>query len=115
MLIETDWVSVPRSIRGQDQLGCQTPCELTYSQFLPGITNVTDRARYFSFYPWITWSLDKRCPATNESRYVKLYRRADCLYTLIAAQESRRSENVRQAEAKIGRLRLLPAVIGCIG
>ena len=108
--IETDWVSAPRSIRGQDQLGCQAPCELTYSQLLPGITNVTDRARYFSFYPWVAWSLDKRFPTISEERYVELYRRADCLYTLIAAQESKISENVRQAEAMIGRLRLLPAL-----
>lgn len=110
MQIETDWVSAPRSIRGQDQLGCQAPCELTYSQLLPGITNVTDRARYFSFYAWVTWSLDKRFPTMSEGRYVELYRRADCLYTLIAAQESKTSENVRQAEAMIGRLRLLPAL-----
>jgi hypothetical protein len=108
--IETDWVSAPRSIRGQDQLGCQAPCELTYSQLLPGITNVTDRARYFSFYPWVAWSLDKRFPTISEERYVELYRRADCLYTLIAAQESKISDNVRQAEAMIGRLRLLPAL-----
>jgi hypothetical protein len=108
--VETDWVSAPRQIRGQDQLGCQAPCELAYSQLLPGITNVTDRARYFSFYPWVTWSLDKRLPAKNEDRYVELYRRADCLYTLIAAQESKTSGNVRQAEAMIGRLRLLPAL-----
>ena len=110
MQIETDWVSAPRSIRGQDQLGCQAPCELTYSQLLPGITNVTDRARYFSFYPWVAWSLDKRFPTISEGRYVELYRRADCLYTLIAAQESKISESVRQAEAMIGRLRLLPAL-----
>ena len=108
--IETDWVSAPRQIRGQDQLGCQAPCELTYSQLLPGITNVTDRARYFSFYPWVTWSLDKLFSAVTEDRYVELYRRADCLYTLIAAQESKTSGNVRQAEAMIGRLRLLPAL-----
>jgi len=110
MQVETDWVSAPRSIRGQDQLGCQAPCELIYSQLLPGITNVTDRARYFSFYAWVTWSLDKRFQTMSEGRYVELYRRADCLFTLIGAQESKTSKNVRQAEAMIGRLRLLPAL-----
>jgi hypothetical protein len=110
MQIETDWLSVPRSIKGQDQLGCQAPCELTYSQLLPGITNVTDRARYFSFYPWVTWSLDTRYKSANETEYVELYRRADCLYTLIAAHESRIVENTRQAEFMIGRLRLVPAL-----
>jgi hypothetical protein len=46
----------------------------------------------------------------SEERYVELYRRADCLYTLIAAEESKSTQNVRQAEAMIGRLRLLPAL-----
>src|ERR1039457_2867848 len=60
--IDTDWLLPPRSINGLDHLGSQAPCVLIYSQLLPGITNVTDRARYYSFYPWVTWSLDKRYP-----------------------------------------------------
>src|SRR5579863_2132520 len=102
------WVEPATPIRGLDHLGVQAPCIALYAQLLPGITNVTDRARYFSFYPWVAWSLDKRFPTISEGRYVELYRRADCLYTLIAAQESKISESVRQAEAMIGRLRLLP-------
>jgi hypothetical protein len=110
MQIETDWLSAPRSIKGQDQIGSQAPCELTYSQLLPGITNVTDRARYFSFYPWITWSLDTRYKSANESEYIELYRKADCLYTLIAAYESTLSGHTKHADAMIGRLSLLPAL-----
>lgn len=110
MSIKTDWLSPPRSIKGQDQLGSQAPCEMTYSQLLPGITNVTERARYFSFYTWVAWSFDHRLKALDHTDYVEYYRRADCLYTLIAAQDAKELGRVRQSERMIGRLRLLPAL-----
>jgi hypothetical protein len=85
MSIKTNWLSPPRSIKGQDQLGSQAPCEITYSQLLPGITNVTDRARYFSFYSWVAWSFDHRLKTLEAQEYVEYYRRADCL-TVAAVQ-----------------------------
>jgi hypothetical protein len=110
MSIKTNWLSPPRSIKGQDQLGSQAPCEMTYSQLLPGITNVTDRARYFSFYSWVAWSFDHRLKTLEAQEYVEYYRRADCLYTLIAAFDARENGIERQAEAMIGRLKLVPAL-----
>ncbi len=83
---------------------------MTYSQLLPGITNVTDRARYFSFYTWVAWSFDHRLKTADHTEYVDYYRRADCLYTLIAAQEARASGRLRLADRMIGRLKLLPAL-----
>jgi hypothetical protein len=110
MRIDTDWVSPPQSINGLDNLGCQAPCVLIYSQLMPGITNVTDRARYYSFYPWVLWSLDKRYPKANADTYVELYRRADCLFTLIAAQRFHVADDIKQAETMVGRLQLVPAL-----
>ncbi|MBK7859639.1 MAG: hypothetical protein IPJ65_13680 [Archangiaceae bacterium] len=54
------WVRPPEPIRGLDHLGVQAPCIALYGQLLPGITNVTDRARYYSFHPWLLWSFEKR-------------------------------------------------------
>lgn len=51
MEIVTAWVKPPIQIRGLDHLGVQAPCINIYGRLLPGITNVTDRARYYSFYP----------------------------------------------------------------
>ncbi len=34
MSIKTNWLFPPRLIAGQDQLGSQAPCEMTYSQLL---------------------------------------------------------------------------------
>lgn len=110
MSIRTNWLSPPRSIKGQDQLGSQAPCEMTYSQLLPGITNVTERARYFSFYTWVTWSFDHRLKDLGPEDYVEHFRRADCLYTLIAAHEATSSNYQRPAERMVGRLKLSPAI-----
>ena len=60
MKIETGWGSPPQSIGGLDHLGTQALCVLIYAQLLPGIINVTDRARYYSLYLWVIWSFDQR-------------------------------------------------------
>jgi hypothetical protein len=53
MKVETAWVSPPQAIGGLDHLGTQAPCVLIYSQLLPGITNVTDRAAVLLFLPMV--------------------------------------------------------------
>lgn len=110
MSIKTNWLSPPRSIKGQDQLGSQAPCEMTYSQLLPGITNVTERARYFSFYTWVAWSFEHRLKCLGSDDYLEYYRRADCLYTLIAAHDAAELGRLRPAERMVGRLKLVPAL-----
>jgi hypothetical protein len=80
--MQIGWVKPPTPISGLDHLGTQSPCTLIYAQLLPGITNVTDRARYCSLYPWIVRSLDLRYKGDSLDLYVDLYRRADCLLTL---------------------------------
>jgi len=111
MKIETNWVSPPLSIGGLDHLGTQAPCVLIYAQLLPGITNVTDRARYFSFYPWLIWSFDQRYPK-EEAKFVEFFRRADCLFTLISERHARVTDrdNERHGVAMVGREKLLKAL-----
>lgn len=43
----TAWVKLPDNITGRDHLGVRFPCETLYAKLIPGITNVTDRGRYF--------------------------------------------------------------------
>lgn len=83
--IQTDWVKPTYQIGGLDHLGVHAPCINIYSQLLPGITNVTDRARYYSFYPWVFWSFQRK-GWNDKEQLVKMFRRADCLFTLIAAR-----------------------------
>lgn len=89
MTIHTGWLSPPVAITGLDHLGTQTPCQLVYAQLLPGITNVTDRARYYSLYPWLIWFFDQRYPDADYETFVRIFRRADFLLTLIAEFHAR--------------------------
>lgn len=112
MNITTNWVKPPASVGGLDHIGTQAPCIAIYGQLLPGINNVTDRARYYSFYPWLVWSLDKRFSSADADTFIEYFRRADCLFTLIAERHSRRTD--RDAEkhgvAMVGRVQLLQAL-----
>ncbi|MCM5570490.1 hypothetical protein M6I34_08215 [Burkholderiaceae bacterium FT117] len=112
MKVETAWVSPPQAIGGLDHLGTQAPCILVYGQLLPGITNVTDRARYYSFYPWLIWSFDQRYAKDDEARFVEFFRRADCLFTLISERHARKTDgiNERHGVAMVGRNQLTPAL-----
>lgn len=112
MKLDTSWVLPPQPIGGLDHLGTQAPCEMIYSQLLPGITNVTDRARYYSFYPWLIWSFDNRYKKDNSTKFIEFFRRADCLFTLISERHSRSTDgdNERHGVAMVGRVQLLPAL-----
>ena len=83
--IQTGWVTPPIPIRGLDHLGVQAPCIALYGQLLPGITNVTDRARYYSFYPWLLWSFERRYTDHSKDAFCRVLRRAECLLGLIAS------------------------------
>lgn len=83
------WVRPPEPIRGLDHLGVQAPCIALYAQLLPGITNVTDRARYYSFHPWVIWSFETRYKDHSVEEFRRVLRRAECLFALIAIRHSR--------------------------
>ena len=112
MDITTGWVKPPTAIAGLDHLAVQAPCISIYSQLLPGITNVTDRARYYSLYPWLIWSFDKRYPKGDATKFEGVFRRADCLLTLIAERHARVAEedDEQHGAAMVGRNTLVGAV-----
>lgn len=112
MEVSTHWVKPPTAIGGLDHLGTQGPCLAIYAQLLPGITNVTDRARYYSLYPWVVWSFDRRFPKADADIFVEYFRRADCLFTLISERHARKTDKdaERHGNAMVGRNQLLPAL-----
>jgi len=85
---------------------------MIYGQLLPGITNVTDRARYYSFYPWLVWSYDQRYAKDDYNHFVERFRRADCLFTLIAERHAQVTDhsNERHGIAMVGRTKLVPSL-----
>lgn len=82
--LNTNWLKKPTAITGQDPLGSRYPSELTYTELLPNITNVTDRARYYSFYTWLIWAIEKHSGKLKQESLYKIIRKADSLFTLIA-------------------------------
>lgn len=104
------WVKPPEPIRGLDHLGVQAPCIALYGQLLPGITNVTDRARYYSFHPWVLWSFERRYTDHSVDEFRRVLRRAECLFALIAIRHARvvgdNDEGIH-GRAMVGRDKLL--------
>lgn len=90
----------------------QGPCINIYGQLLPGITNVTDRARYYSFYPWFFWFGDKNYPNPTWDFIIDRFRRADCLFTLIAARHSKKLNEGEDLHgiSMVGRDTLVPVL-----
>ncbi len=88
MQVDTAWVKPPPQVGGLDHLAVQAPCINIYGRLLPGITNVTDRARYYSFYPWLIWALDQAGYTRYDDDFIERFRRADCLFSLIAERHA---------------------------
>jgi hypothetical protein len=86
MIAETGWVKRQHHAKGLDPLGVQAPCINIYQQLMPGITNVTDRARYYSFYPWLVWAYNHADTRRTRDDFVEWIRRGDCLFSMIAVR-----------------------------
>lgn len=106
--VQTGWVVPPSPITGLDHLGVQAPCIALYGQLLPGITNVTERARYYSFYPWVIWSFEKRYTDLSQKSFCRVLRRAECLLALVAAYHETVLDEVdrEHGTATVGRVKL---------
>jgi hypothetical protein len=104
------WVEPATPIRGLDHLGVQAPCIALYAQLLPGITNVTDRARYYSFHPWLIRSFEQRYRNHSIEEFRRVLRRAECLFALIAIRHARveaDEDDARHGIGMVGRFTLL--------
>jgi len=75
------WGAPLRYSTGRDHLGMQATSVATYSFLVPGLTNLTQRARYYSYYPWLVEQYaqqEKRSSSVNE--FNKFMRRGELLY-----------------------------------
>lgn len=106
------WLERPLKKIGLDNLGAQQPCVTIYTRLLPGITNVTDRAAYFGFYPWFIRAFEARRPEASEPQFRETLRLADCLMTLVAERHAIAcGEDIARHSATCpGRLTLGPVV-----
>jgi hypothetical protein len=112
MSTSTAWVKPAPAVTGQDHLGTQAPCVSIFTDLLPGITNVTSRARYFSFYPWLLWSYGRRYTDRDTEHLQQTLRRAECLFALVGARHGLACEEHPDLHgaAMVGREALVPAL-----
>lgn len=107
---DIDWLERESSIReGRDPLGIEGVSINLYSFLLPGITNVTDRARYYSFYPWVLHRFAQNSSITHaELDWCQWLRELDFTYALasVAYQLSNEIRNTA-ATAVVGSNRAL--------
>ncbi|KQK28653.1 hypothetical protein ARD30_20980 [Bosea thiooxidans] len=73
-----------RKKNGLDPLGMQNSSVSLYQTFLPGISNVTLRMRYYGLYAWLCWTYARKIGDTNPESWKRFIRRAEALYALIA-------------------------------
>jgi hypothetical protein len=111
-VIATSWVRSAPVVTGQDHLGTIAPAESIFAEQIPGITNVTSRARYYSFYPWLLRELEQRAPAATPDDLVNTIRRAECLFALVAARHARvlGEDEGKHGAMMVGRETLVPAL-----
>jgi hypothetical protein len=87
-------------VSGLDQLGVQVISIALYGDLLPGITNVTDRIRYYSFYPWLLHRYASDVQVLDETTWQNYLRRAEFLLALVGRFHHR--EDSEGGEAIVG-------------
>ena len=81
------WGASINLITGLDPLSLQTTSEATYATLLPGISNLTNRLRYYGFYCWLLDFYFKKEKQGNSSEQYKFIRRAELMIAIIMQSE----------------------------
>ena len=78
-----DWTEYSKK-NGLDPLGMQNSGINLYQTFLPGISNVTLRMRYYGLYAWLCQIYAQTIGDTDPETWKRYIRRTEALYALIA-------------------------------
>ncbi len=79
---EPQWTERSAYSLGRDPLGMQATSVRIYRSLVPGLTNVTNRLRYYSFYCWAVDLWARREHADSVKRWRVFIRRAEALYAI---------------------------------
>ncbi|MGD1823446.1 MAG: hypothetical protein ACPKM0_11890, partial [Pleomorphochaeta sp.] len=77
------WGSSNNYSTGRDPLGLQSTSQAAYSILLPGLTNLTNRLRYYGFYCWLLDEYNSRVSKQNYKKQIQFIRRAEYMIALI--------------------------------
>ncbi|MDD7914113.1 hypothetical protein H9I45_00810 [Polaribacter haliotis] len=87
-LVKAPFLGKPHyPISGLDQLGLNLTSERVFDLLLPGLNNVTQRIRYYSFYCWFFDWYATSIRNTSKKNQNKFLRRAEFLLALISAHK----------------------------
>jgi hypothetical protein len=89
-----DWILRDRRvIDGLDHLGIELVSVNLYQAMLPGLTNVTERARYYSFYPWVLHRFAQDGPKERSKRTWRTwFRSLDFAYAAACAAHEQQNQ-----------------------
>lgn len=76
------WTKAGSWTLGRDPLGMQATSVRLYRTLVPGLTNVTNRLRYYSFYCWVIQHYEENEHSGDEAKWRLFIRRAEALYAL---------------------------------
>ncbi|MBP6434781.1 MAG: hypothetical protein KA292_08970 [Sphingorhabdus sp.] len=68
---------------GLDPLGMQRPIEVIYQSIVPGISTITLRYRYYSFFPFILRHYEEKIRHSDPNEFRMFQRRCEVLFALI--------------------------------
>lgn len=85
-----EWTEYQKK-NGLDPLGMQNSCVSLYQTFLPGISNVTLRMRYYGLYAWLCRTYAQKDGSDDPVRWKTFLRRAEALYALAAFRAKNQS------------------------
>ena len=83
-----EWTEYQKK-NGLDPLGMRNSSVNIYQTLLPGISNVTLRARYYGFYAWLCHHYAANVRDTNPKSWQRFVRRAEALFALICYRHGR--------------------------
>lgn len=83
-----DWTELGQD-SGLDPLGMQRPIEAIYQSLIPGISTITLRYRYYSFFPLILRHYEKNICNADPVAFRAFQRRCEALYALICTYGDR--------------------------
>ncbi len=104
------WTKAGSWSLGRDPLGIQATSVRIYRSLVPGVTNVTNRLRYYSYYCWVVKHYEQTEHADDDARWRVFIRRAEALYALACeAENSEQSDGLAGSDWARGYLRQISA------
>src|SRR3989344_1327219 len=67
---------------GLDPLGLQATSIRIYQSLVPNITNITNRLRYYAYFPWLVSLYEKLHHSDDPAKFANFMRRGEALYAL---------------------------------